>query len=124
MHIEHSTNAIQTVWAYGLAGVSAVGGVLHRLIGQTITPPGTEKLVDAGFAGLFILALLWANIMQWRQRIADAKVYQAALDERDRRMSELEKTFRDSYVAELKAGNATRAEMIALMRRRDDRDTP
>lgn len=122
-HIEHSTAAIQAVWAWGVAGFSAMGAVAHRYLGQSITPPGTEKLVDAGFAGLFILALIWANIMQWRQRIADAKTAQEAIEKRDAKLDQLEKEVRESLLTDLRNANATRHEMIDLMRRKENRDT-
>lgn len=122
-HLETTACAAQAIWAYAIAGASAIGAVGHRYIGQTFTPPGTEKLIDAGFAGLFILALLWANIAQWRQRIADAKTAQAALDDRDAKLATLEKEVRESLLTDLRAANATRHEMIDLMRRKENRDT-
>lgn len=121
--IEHAASAAQSVWAYSIAGASAIGGVAHRYLGQSLTPPGTEKLIDAGFAGLFILALLWANIAQWRQRIADAKSAQEAIDKRDEKLDQLEKEVRESLLTDLRNANATRHEMIDLMRRKENRDT-
>ena len=121
-HIEHSTAAIQAAWAWGVAGVSAIGGVAHRYLGQSSTAPGTVKLIDAGFAGLFILALIWANIMQWRQRIADATIAQAAIEKRDEKLDQLEKEVRESLLADLRQANSARHQMIDLMKRQEGRD--
>ena len=124
MHLETASSAAQVLIAYSLAGFSAIAAVCHRLIGDTLPlPPGSEKLIDAGFAGLFILALLWGNIAQWRQRQTDSKTFQDALNVRDEKLEALEREVRISLLTDLREANTSRHQMIALMQRKENRDT-
>lgn len=127
-HLESAAVSAKAAWAFGTAGFSALGALGSRLLGDSM-PPGTERLLDLGFAGIFILALLWGMRVQWLQRIADqAKADTreekliALVNEKEKRMNELEREFREGLRNDLQSAEASRREMIELMKGQRDRD--
>jgi len=109
-HIETATSAAV---AFATAGASAIGALASRVLGSTINlPPGMERILDLGFAGVFILALIYGLRIVWVSKL-----------ESDKKHDELEKQVREGLMEDLKEANKTRAEMIDLMRRKESRDT-
>ena len=71
-----------------------------------------ERILDLGFAGVFIIALIYGIRIVWVSKL-----------ESDKKHDELEKQVREGLMEDLKEANKTRAEMIDLMRRKESRDT-
>lgn len=112
MHpIENAALAVKAGWAFGAAGASALVAIGTRIFADAL-PPGSERLLDLGFAGIFIIALLYGMRTLWLSK-----------QESDKKLAELEKEVRDGLLEDLRAANASRAEMIDLMRRKESRDT-
>lgn len=108
-HIETATTAVV---AFATAGASAIGALASRVVGATIDlPPGMERILDLGFAGVFILALIYGIRIVWVSKL-----------ESDKKHDTLEKEIRDGLIEDLKEANRTRAEMVQLMRRKENRD--
>lgn len=100
----------QEGFAYAMAFVSATAWVASSLIGEMILP-GTERLLDFGFAGVFVVSLIYALKIERQSRELLQKKYDV-----------LEKEVRDALVSDLKEANRSRNEMIELMRRKEGRD--
>jgi hypothetical protein len=100
----------QEGFAYATAFVSAIAWVASSLIGEMILP-GTERLLDFGFAGVFVVSLIYALKIERQSRESLQKKYDV-----------LEKEVRDALVSDLKEANRSRNEMIELMRRKEGRD--
>lgn len=110
--MHHIETASAAVWAFATAGASAIGALGSRLVGATIDlPVGLERVLDLGFAGVFIAALIYGIRIVWISKL-----------ESDKKHDTLEKEIRDGLVEDLKEANRTRAEMIQLMRRKENRD--
>ena len=100
------------VGAFATAGVAAIGAIGSRVLGATIElPKGFERLLDLGFAGVFIAALIYGLRIVWAAKL-----------ESDKKHDDLEKEIRTRLMAEIEQGNKSRAEMIDLMRRKESRD--
>lgn len=100
----------QEGFAYAMAFVSSTAWVASSLIGEMILP-GTERLLDFGFAGVFVVSLIYALKIERQSRELLQKKYDV-----------LEKEVRDALVSDLKEANRSRNEMIELMRRKEGRD--
>lgn len=111
VHLETTALTVKAAWAFGTAGVSAVVAIGSRLFADAL-PPGSERLLDLGFAGIFILALLYGMRVLWLSKM-----------ESDAKLADLEKEVRCGLLEDLRAAKASRAEMIDLMRRKENRDT-
>ena len=109
-HFESATVAAKAVWAFGAAGASALGAVASTIASDAL-PPGSERLLDFGFAGIFIIALIYGIRIVWISKL-----------ESDKKHDTLEKEIRDGLIQDLREANKTRAEMVQLMRRRENRD--
>ena len=110
-HLETAALTLKAAWAFGTAGAAALGALATTILGDSL-PPGSERLLDLGFAGLFILALLYALRIVWMAKL-----------ESDKKYDDLEKEIRETLANDVKEANRTRAEMVELMRRKEDRDT-
>jgi hypothetical protein len=110
-HLETAAMTAKAAFAFGTAGISAVGAIGSRLFADAL-PPGSERLLDLGFAGIFIAALLYGMRIIWLSKL-----------ESDKKHDTLEKEIREGLIADLKEANKTRSEMIELMRRKETRDT-
>ncbi|MFM2242973.1 MAG: hypothetical protein RLZ97_1828 [Verrucomicrobiota bacterium] len=107
---DHLTNAVP---AFVTAGAAAIGAIGSRILGATNPlPAGLERLLDLGFAGIFIAALIYGLRIVWAAKL-DA----------DKKHDELEREIRTRLMAEIEQANKSRAEMIDLMRRKESRDT-
>ena len=109
-HIEATTLAVKAAIGFAVAGASALGAIASATVGDSL-PPWTERILDVGFAGVFIVALIYALRMERMARIKS-----------DEKCDALEREIRDELKAELKAGNEARREMVQLMRRKESRD--
>jgi hypothetical protein len=102
-HTDHIATAIP---AFATAGTAAIGALGSRVLGATVElPGGLERLLDLGFAGVFIAALIYGMRAVW-----------ASKHESERKHEELEKEIRERLLNELEQANRTRAELIQLMR--------
>lgn len=99
--------------AFATAGFAAFGAIASRTIGASVElPAGLERVLDLGFAGVFIAALIYGLRIVWVSKL-----------ESDKKHDDLEKEIRTRLMAEIEQGNKSRAEMIDLMRRKESRDT-
>ncbi len=110
-HFESAALTLKAGWAFGTAGVSAMGAIGSRLLGDAL-PPGSERLLDLGFAGIFIAALLYGMRVLWLSKVAA-----------EDKLAALEKEVRDGLRADMRDAQNSRAKMIDLMERKEDRDT-
>ena len=110
-HFESAAYTIKAGWAFGTAGASALGAIAST-IASDVLPAGSERLLDFGFAGIFIIALIYGIRIVWLSKL-----------DSDRKHDALEKEVRDALMSDLKEANQTRTEMIQLMRRKESRDT-
>jgi endo-alpha-1,4-polygalactosaminidase (GH114 family) len=141
IHLDHLSNASQFTWSLATAGVSAIAALTAQVYADALPAMGGfERLLDLGFAGVFILALLWGMRVQWNQRLADktaaearedaaAKAVEAReeklikiIEGKEARMASLEKEVRDVLVTTVTQSAANQTEMLQLMRRREHRD--
>jgi hypothetical protein len=100
---DHLATAIP---AFATAGTAAIGALGSRVLGATVElPGGLERLLDLGFAGVFIAALIYGLRAVW-----------ASKHESDRKHEELEKEIRDRLMEELERANRTRSELLEIMR--------
>lgn len=112
-HLETATAAAKIGWAFGTAGLSAFGALTSRFLGATIDLPlGLERVLDLGFAGVFIAALIYGIRIVWVSKL-----------ESDKKHDELERQVREGLMKDLQEANRARGEMIELMRRKENRDT-
>jgi len=101
------------VTAFATAGAAAIGALSSRILGASVElPAGLERVLDLGFAGVFIAALIYGLRIVWTSKL-----------ESDRKHDELEREVRTRLMAEIEQANKSRAEMIDLMRRKESRDT-
>jgi len=100
---DHLATAIP---AFATAGTAAIGALGSRVLGATVElPGGLERLLDLGFAGVFITALIYGLRAVWSSK-----------QESDRKHDDLEREIRTRLMAELEQANKSRAELIQLMR--------
>jgi hypothetical protein len=100
---DHLATAIP---AFATAGTAAIGALGSRVLGATVElPGGLERLLDLGFAGVFIAALIYGLKAVW-----------ASKHESERKHEELEKEIRDRLMEELERANRTRSELLEIMR--------
>ena len=108
-HLEHASAAVV---AFATAGASAIAALTGRVIGATVDlPVGLERLMDLGFAGVFIAALIYGIRIVWVSKL-----------ESDKKHDALEKEIRDGLIEDLKEASRTRNEMVQIMRRKETRD--
>lgn len=113
--VETAAAGVKLAWSFGTAGVAAFGAIGSRLLADSF-PPGSERLLDLGFAGIFIMALLWALKIVWQSRANDISNLVQKLDMKDARIAALEKEMRDGLRQDLQEATASRREMIHLMK--------
>lgn len=100
---DHLATAIP---AFATAGTAAIGALGSRVLGATVElPGGLERLLDLGFAGVFIAALIYGLRAVW-----------ASKHESERKHEELEKEIRERLMEELERANRTRSELLEIMR--------
>ncbi len=110
-HFESAALTLKATVAFGTCGISALGAIGSRLLADAL-PPGSERLLDLGFAGIFILALLYGMRVLWLSKV-DA----------ENKLAALEKEVREGMRADMQEAQATRQKMVDLMERRENRDT-
>jgi hypothetical protein len=96
------------------AGVSATGSFLAQSMQEGIP----RTVAEYGFAGAFIAFLVAVVKILWDSKKADAL---AAIDREEKlnqRVALLEKEMRDGLHADIKAAEASRQEMINVLRQK------
>lgn len=102
--LETTALTVRAAWSFGTAALSAFGAIASRLLADAL-PPGTERLIDLGFAGIFIISLLYCVRVLWLSKLDALKKH-----------AELEKEVRDGLLQDLREANKGRIEMIEALK--------